>query len=314
MIGDHESFDIRGQDLPITHLLLCTTTSNRSVCAIIAKWDHQGLLTLDDLPYFTAAILPAHSCTTSQVTAHVRASERTSAAKRARVERAGPSSATLFSCAKRRSAAGVGTVVLLDGSGGASGGQGAGLNGGTTTHVRMRSHSFTSKLSSRLAGFGVASPRSKGSTGEMESPGDGRGKGRDGKEREKEKHVVFPLYFGGGARPFSALLLAPGSVDGGDAGKRPSQIVYASGFVTRLVTPVLADPRAWKAFKMEVRRTKLVLHKQPGTTQYPNTCTTLGPHLKLVYDHPPPSTCSQHDAPTTLSTGFYDHPASMNMF
>ncbi|KAJ6626628.1 hypothetical protein B0H10DRAFT_1997916 [Mycena sp. CBHHK59/15] len=56
-------------------------------------------------------------------------------------------------------------------------------------------------------------------------------------------------------------LHAPSS--GGD-GKRASQIVYATGFVNRLVTPALADPRAWKAFKMEVRGTKLVLHKPPS--------------------------------------------------
>ncbi|KAJ7785621.1 hypothetical protein B0H14DRAFT_3163779 [Mycena olivaceomarginata] len=44
-------------------------------------------------------------------------------------------------------------------------------------------------------------------------------------------------------------------------GKRASQIVYASGFVNRLITPALADPRAWKPFKMEVRGQKLILHK-----------------------------------------------------
>ncbi|KAJ7658894.1 hypothetical protein B0H17DRAFT_1213103 [Mycena rosella] len=194
------------------------------------------------------------------------------------------------------------SAPLLDGSGGAgaSGGQ---LNGETTTHVHTRSHSFTPKLSSRLAGLGGASPGRKSSAGEVEAPGDGRAEGRDGKEREKEKRVVFPFHFGGGApqtkplvsapsplepgalgpllapphiilepaspaspaRPrSSALLLTPGPADVSDAGKRASQIVYASGFVNRLVTPALADPRAWKAFKMEVRGTKLVLHKPPG--------------------------------------------------
>ncbi|KAJ7315560.1 hypothetical protein DFH08DRAFT_1039733 [Mycena albidolilacea] len=47
-------------------------------------------------------------------------------------------------------------------------------------------------------------------------------------------------------------------------GKRASQIVYASGFVNRLITPALADPRAWKPFKMEVRGQKLVLPKPPS--------------------------------------------------
>ncbi|KAJ7077530.1 rho GTPase activating protein 22 [Mycena belliarum] len=167
----------------------------------------------------------------------------------------------------------------------------AGMNGsGTVGYVHTRSHSFTPKLSSRLAGLGAASPGRKGSAGEVDP----------GVEREKEKRVVFPFHFGGGAgqtKPLpsmpgppdtgaapllapphiilepaspsnphdmrnSSLLLAP-STDANDS-KRASQIVYAAGFVNRLVTPALADPRAWKAFKMEVRGTKLVLHKPPG--------------------------------------------------
>ncbi|KAJ7085330.1 rho GTPase activating protein 22 [Mycena crocata] len=59
----------------------------------------------------------------------------------------------------------------------------------------------------------------------------------------------------------ASTLLAPSAASDG---KRASQIVYASGFVNRLITPALADPRAWKAFKMEVRGTKLVLHKPPS--------------------------------------------------
>ncbi|KAJ7688040.1 hypothetical protein B0H17DRAFT_1180673 [Mycena rosella] len=56
---------------------------------------------------------------------------------------------------------------------------------------------------------------------------------------------------------------APCSSDAGDAGKRGLQIVYASGFVNRLVTPALADPHTWKMFKIEVRKMKLVLQKPP---------------------------------------------------
>ncbi|KAJ6483670.1 hypothetical protein DFH09DRAFT_1292030, partial [Mycena vulgaris] len=177
----------------------------------------------------------------------------------------------------------------------------AALNGSTPGHVHTRSHSFTPKLSSRLAGIGGgASPARKGSVGEVEA-GE---RERDGKEKEK-RSVVFPFHFGGGtaqtkplppnpgpldasastsaapllapphiilepaspahahARDSSALLLTPAGADAND-GKRASQIVYAAGFVNRLVTPALADPRAWKAFKMEVRGTKLVLHKPPG--------------------------------------------------
>ncbi|KAJ7464127.1 rho GTPase activating protein 22 [Mycena latifolia] len=196
------------------------------------------------------------------------------------------------------------SAPVLDGHG--YGGQGAGLNGTAGTaapgHVHTRSHSFTPKLSSRLAGLAGASPGRKSSAGELE--GVEKGEGREGKEVKdggKEKRVVFPFHFGGGtaqtkplpsapnpldagAAPLlapphiilepaspahahdarsSALLLAPAGGDAND-GKRASQIVYAAGFVNRLITPALSDPRAWKAFKMEVRGTKLVLHKPPG--------------------------------------------------
>ncbi|KAF7363094.1 Rho GTPase activating protein 22 [Mycena venus] len=166
-------------------------------------------------------------------------------------------------------------------------------------HVHTRSHSFTPKLSSRLASLGgVASPGRKGSVGEVEPAVE-----RDGKEKEKHK-VGFPFHFGGGGAAQSKalphtpnplepspllspphIILEPPAPEG-DApsastssnnalqpasatadstdGKRASQIVYAAGFVNRLVNPALADPRAWKAFRMEVRGTKLVLHKPPG--------------------------------------------------
>ncbi|KAJ7640133.1 hypothetical protein B0H17DRAFT_1216744 [Mycena rosella] len=162
------------------------------------------------------------------------------------------------------------------------------------TSCRLRTpRMYRRHLSSRLAGLGTR-PGEEGQRGEVESPGDGRGKRRDGKD----------FHFGGGTRPTNKAprvralpararrrrpLLAPPHIilsplrprrppptqqrpapcarlaDIGDAGKRSSQIVYTSGFVNRLVTPALADPRAWKAFKMEVHGTKLVLHKPPGT-------------------------------------------------
>lgn len=55
----------------------------------------------------------------------------------------------------------------------------------------------------------------------------------------------------------------PTSTEGAD-GKRASQIVYATGFVNRLISPALSDPRAWKAFRMEIRGTKLVAYKPPS--------------------------------------------------
>ncbi|KAJ7747010.1 rho GTPase activating protein 22 [Mycena metata] len=190
------------------------------------------------------------------------------------------------------------SAPVLAGMGTDGGGYGA--QEGTNGHVHTRSHSFTPKLSSRLAAFGAASPARKGSAGELDAL-DASG----GKEKEK-RGVGFPFHFGGGGTAQSksansspnpnsfalepSPLLAPphiieptSSLDSssgvGDTllqptsssaanddpnGRRASQIVYAAGFVNRLITPALADPRAWKAFKMEVRGTKLVLHKPPG--------------------------------------------------
>ncbi|KAJ7659713.1 hypothetical protein DFH06DRAFT_1402750 [Mycena polygramma] len=127
----------------------------------------------------------------------------------------------------------------------------------------------------------------KGSAGEVDPAAE-----REGKEKEK-RGVASPFHFGGAAQskalpptPGSAesppltpphiilepaallrepsnTLRPPSSVDGAD-GRRASQIVYATGFVSRLTTAALASPRAWKAFRMEVRGTKLVLHKPPS--------------------------------------------------
>ncbi|KAJ7815319.1 rho GTPase activating protein 22 [Mycena olivaceomarginata] len=194
--------------------------------------------------------------------------------------------------------AGAGAGGGADGSGygfgGASGGlmgvQGAG--GIAPGHVHTRSHSFTPKLSSRLANLGGASPGRKGSADQVDLAVERDG--RDGKEKEK-RGVGFPFHFGGAqskplppdpaslAPPHIILEPAPEEEDASSKttnttlrpastmvdiataeGKRASQIVYASGFVNRLITPALADPRAWKPFKMEVRGQKLILHKPPS--------------------------------------------------
>ncbi|KAJ6463736.1 hypothetical protein C8R47DRAFT_1157321 [Mycena vitilis] len=151
----------------------------------------------------------------------------------------------------------------------------------TPGHIRTRSHSFTPKLSSRLAGFGGEKGQRGGGRPCRGARGEGQGRG-----------VAFTFHFGGAAqskalpptlappsprrvpatapphiisllREPSNTLRHPSSVNGAD-GKRASQIVYATGFVNRLITAALADPRALKAFRMEVRGTKLVLHKPPS--------------------------------------------------
>ncbi|KAF7320799.1 Rho GTPase activating protein 22 [Mycena chlorophos] len=138
--------------------------------------------------------------------------------------------------------------------------------------AHTRSHSFTPKLSSRLA----ASPARKGSAGELEIP----------EAKDRERRGLF--HFGGSparASPSDNGHLAPPHIilepasntelpairntllvpdAASNDGKRASQIVYASGFINRLVAPALSDPRSWKPFKMEVRGTKLMLHKPPN--------------------------------------------------
>ncbi|KAJ7641022.1 rho GTPase activating protein 22 [Roridomyces roridus] len=165
--------------------------------------------------------------------------------------------------------------VLADGAVNGTGGQ----------HVHTRSHSFTPKLPSRLATG--SSPGRKGSAGEIE-----HGLMAEGKER---RGGFANFHFGGASAqakhdpsPLLAppIILAPAPVSASSStsapsttespaalqpihppeGKRASQIVYAAGFVNRFAAPAygLGDPRAWKPAKMEVRGTKLVLHKVPG--------------------------------------------------
>ncbi|KAJ7089619.1 hypothetical protein C8R44DRAFT_892306 [Mycena epipterygia] len=139
-------------------------------------------------------------------------------------------------------------------------------------HVHTCSHSFTPKLSSRLANLsGVTSPGRKRSAGEAEPISEREGK--DVKDKEKEKRgwgsrsisvaskalppmlielgSLAPLHitlepapktdiFSAGAASANTALQPPFS-DANER-KRASQIVYATGFVNRLVTPALAAP------------------------------------------------------------------------
>ncbi|KAJ6543941.1 hypothetical protein B0H19DRAFT_291385 [Mycena capillaripes] len=87
------------------------------------------------------------------------------------------------------------------GFGGASGGLVGQAQGGIAPgHVHQRSHSFTPKLSSRLAGLGAVSPGRKGSAGELDPVVE-----RDGREGKEKRGTVFPFHFGGGA---SSLLFS----------------------------------------------------------------------------------------------------------
>ncbi|KAJ7464869.1 hypothetical protein B0H11DRAFT_1870214, partial [Mycena galericulata] len=85
-----------------------------------------------------------------------------------------------------------------------------------------RSHSFTPKLSSRLAGMGggVASPGRKGSAGELEVDG------RDAKEGKEKRGVgvSFP-FFGGAAAQTKALPATPSGLDGGASLLAPPHII-----------------------------------------------------------------------------------------
>ncbi|KAJ6454183.1 rho GTPase activating protein 22 [Mycena sanguinolenta] len=131
-------------------------------------------------------------------------------------------------------------------------------------HVHTRSHSFTPKLPSRLASFGAATqskalPPAPTSTALdsallLAPPHIILEPSPDASSTSNNvRNTTFQLPF------TSASDTAPTATD-----KRASQIVYAAGFVNRLVTPALADPRAWKPFRMEIRGTKAILHKPPG--------------------------------------------------
>ena len=157
-----------------------------------------------------------------------------------------------------------------------------------THHVHTRSHSFTPKLSSKLAAPRIpASPKRKGSAdSEME------------KISPVSIRSPFPFGFGGGSPTNNSPLpppllpaptpaqnpannpratgvfLAPPSmnedVPSGDDSKRSSQIVYHSGFINRLVADVPTPPtsislsKGWKPFKMELKGSKLYFYKPPS--------------------------------------------------
>ncbi|KAJ7195387.1 hypothetical protein GGX14DRAFT_404092 [Mycena pura] len=117
---------------------------------------------------------------------------------------------------------------------------GAGADNG---NFHTRSHSFMPKLPSRLSSGG------KGSTGEQVVPSE---REKDVKERRGLFHLItfrwWPSF---------------------NAGERASQIIYATGFVDRLVAPPLSDPRSWKPSKMELELlgTNVALHKPPNDPQ-----------------------------------------------
>ncbi|KAK0471613.1 rho GTPase activating protein 22 [Armillaria novae-zelandiae] len=145
------------------------------------------------------------------------------------------------------------------------------------SHVHTRSHSFTPKLSSKLASPRFPpSPKRKGS-GEL----DGKG--------------AFPFGFGAHSRsiqpepgPSSApgttgsrsnALLSPNTTvesetdDNAEADitKRASQIVYHKGLINRLAdvphnlqNSHVALSKGWKPFKLELKGSKLYFYKPPG--------------------------------------------------
>lgn len=161
------------------------------------------------------------------------------------------------------------------------------------THVHTRSHSFTPKLSSKLATprFIPPSPKRKGS-GASE---------RDAEVKEPERPAGqapgrggFGFGFGGLTAKSSGsndnvsaqaptghrttTLLAPPTIvepgeedDNGTITKRSSQIVFHSGFINRLADVPnhfhhtnLALAKGWKPFKLELKGSKLYFYKPPG--------------------------------------------------
>ncbi|KAJ8507720.1 hypothetical protein ONZ45_g9930 [Pleurotus djamor] len=142
-------------------------------------------------------------------------------------------------------------------------------------HVHTRSHSFTPKLSSKLAAprFGPPSPVRKGSgASEREFP-----------VKELDKSTINASQADASPPVRNTTLLAPPliiepDVDAPEADvvtdtKRSSQIVYHSGFINRLTEtnanffrhpPDLSSDRGWKPFKLELKGSKLYFYKPPG--------------------------------------------------
>ncbi|KAF4562974.1 rho GTPase-activating protein [Pleurotus pulmonarius] len=144
-------------------------------------------------------------------------------------------------------------------------------------HVHTRSHSFTPKLSSKLAAprFGPPSPVRKGSgSSERDFPII---------PKDLDKSILGKPFTTEPTR--STTLLAPPLIiepkeatepvveDVVVETKRSSQIVYHSGFINRLTEananffrhpPDLSSDRGWKPFKLELKGSKLYFYKPPG--------------------------------------------------
>ncbi|KAL0955530.1 hypothetical protein HGRIS_001768 [Hohenbuehelia grisea] len=149
-------------------------------------------------------------------------------------------------------------------------------------HVHTRSHSFTPKLSSKLAAprLGPPSPIRKGSaSSEREIPYRDTDKGTIGSSKSLPSVEPSSLPNQAG-RPPTTLLAPPVIIEPGQEldpdSKRASQIVYHSGFINRLTdvsSNLFTYPHAatsaslekgWKPFKMELKGSKLYLYKPPG--------------------------------------------------
>ncbi|KAJ7468330.1 hypothetical protein B0H11DRAFT_2306050 [Mycena galericulata] len=169
------------------------------------------------------------------------------------------------------------TTRIRRGVGGARGAGVVGTWNGTHTHVLAQLHAEAVELAGGDGRRGCEPRAERAARGSSKRTGKRARRSAGsasrshilGELQRRRKHSRRRPAGSKAARRSSTLQLhapaASGSGSGAGAdGKRASQILYASGFVNRLVTPALSDPRAWKAFKMEVRGTKLVLHKQPG--------------------------------------------------
>lgn len=158
-------------------------------------------------------------------------------------------------------------------------------------HVHARSHSFTPKLSSRLAPRIVPPSPKRKNFGDIEN----REPERQSPGAMHTTRNAFPFGLGG-SKPSpsdhspstpppqnshrSTTLLSPptsdqsrfqdGTQDGGEA-KRSSQIVYNSGFINRLADGPphphhgnMVLSKGWKPFKLEMKGSKLYFYKPPG--------------------------------------------------
>ncbi|KAJ7441838.1 hypothetical protein B0H11DRAFT_1932758 [Mycena galericulata] len=151
--------------------------------------------------------------------------------------------------------------VLVDGGWHGFGGASGGLNGlalvERDTYTRARAASRRScRAGWRGWAAGLRAPGGKGSAGELEADG------KEGKEKRR-LGVSFP-YFGGAAAQTKALPATPSGLEGG-ASLQHTPAARPRGIGLRFRRGCGRQTRVPdRAFKMEVRGTKLVLHKQPG--------------------------------------------------